>query len=100
MTRSRRYLAQTIMDPDYADNIAPLANTSTKAESLLHSLEQAAGGIGLHVNVDKMSTWVLIKSKYITSKIKQKHMSDYESIIKHRKTMNIYQKIISSLMRG
>ena len=31
-----------------------LANTPTQAESLLHSLEQAAGGIGLHVNVDKL----------------------------------------------
>ena len=48
--RSRRYPAQTITDADYADNIALLANTS---ESLLHSMEQAAGGIGLHVNADK-----------------------------------------------
>ena len=31
-----------------------LANTLTQSESLLHSLEQAAGGIGLHVNVDKL----------------------------------------------
>ena len=30
-----------------------LANTPTQAESLLHSLEQAAGGIGLCVNADK-----------------------------------------------
>ena len=31
-----------------------LANTPTQAESPLHSLEQAAGGIGLHVNANKM----------------------------------------------
>ena len=51
--RSRRYLAQTIMDVDYADDIALGANTPTQAETQLHSLEQAADGIGLHVNVDK-----------------------------------------------
>ena len=30
-----------------------LANSPIQAESLLHSLEQTAGGIGLHVNTDK-----------------------------------------------
>ena len=43
----------TIMDSDYADDIALQANTLTQAESLLHSLEQAAGGTGLHVYADK-----------------------------------------------
>ena len=52
--RSRRYLAQTITDADYADDIALLANTPAQAEFLLYSLERAAGGIGLHVNVNKM----------------------------------------------
>ena len=42
------------MNVDYIDDIALLANTSTQAESLLHSLEQAAGSIGLHINADKM----------------------------------------------
>ena len=51
--RSRRYSAQTIMDADYADDIALLANIPTQSESLLHSLEGAAGGIGFHVNADK-----------------------------------------------
>ena len=32
---------------------ALLANTPTQAKSLLHSLEQAAGGIGLHVKADQ-----------------------------------------------
>ena len=41
------------MDVDYADDIALLANTPAQAETLLHSLEQAAGGIGLHVNTDR-----------------------------------------------
>ena len=53
MARSVRYPVQTITDADYVDEIALLANTPTQAEFLLHSLEQAAGGIGLHVNSDK-----------------------------------------------
>ena len=52
-TRSRQYLAQTITDADYADDIVLLANTLTQVEFLLHSLEQAAGGNRLHVNANK-----------------------------------------------
>ena len=37
--RSRRYLAKTITDTNYADDIALLANTPNQAERLLHSLE-------------------------------------------------------------
>ena len=48
--RSRRYPAKTITDADYADDIALLANTPKQAETLLHSLERAAAGIGVHVN--------------------------------------------------
>ena len=54
MARSKHYPTETIMDTDYADDVALLANTPTQAEFLLHSLEQAAGGIGLHMNADKM----------------------------------------------
>ena len=38
---------------DYAEDIALLANTPNQAETLLHSLEWAAAGIGLHVNAHK-----------------------------------------------
>ena len=51
--RSRRYPTQTITDADYANDIALLANSPAQAEFMIHSLEQAAGGIGLHVNADK-----------------------------------------------
>ena len=51
--RSRRYSAQTITDVDYASDIAFLSNTPAQAETLLHSLKQAAAGIGLHVNAHK-----------------------------------------------
>ena len=51
--RSRSYPAKTITDADYADDIALLTNTPNQAETLLHSLERAAAGIGLHVNAHK-----------------------------------------------
>ena len=51
--RSRRYPAKTITDADYADDIEILANAVNQAETLLHSLEQAAAGIGFHVNAHK-----------------------------------------------
>ena len=51
--RSIRCPARTITGTDYADDIALLTNTPAQVESLQHSLEWAAGGIGLHVNADK-----------------------------------------------
>ena len=51
--RSRRYPAQTTTDADYAGVIVLLANAPNQAETLLHSLERAAAGIGLHVNAHK-----------------------------------------------
>ena len=51
--RSSRYPTKTITDADYADDIVILASTPNQAETLLHSLEQAAAGIGLHVNMHK-----------------------------------------------
>ena len=49
--RSRRYPAKIITD--YTDDIAILANTPNQTETLLHSLERAAAGIGLRVNAHK-----------------------------------------------
>ena len=37
--RSRRYPTKTIIDADYADDIAILVNTPNQAKTLLHSLE-------------------------------------------------------------
>ena len=51
--RNRRYPAKTIMNADYIDDIVLLVNIPTQPKSQLHSLELAAGGIGLHVNADK-----------------------------------------------
>ena len=50
------YPANTISDADYADyadDIAILTNTPNQAETLLHSFERAATGIGLYVNAHK-----------------------------------------------
>ena len=52
--RSRRYPTETITDVDDP-------NTPTQAESLLHSLEQTARGIGFHVNAEETCTCVLTK---------------------------------------
>ena len=49
----QRKEAKTITDADYANDIAILANTPNQAETLLHSLERAAAGIGHHINAHK-----------------------------------------------
>ena len=54
LKRTRWYLTETITDADYADYIVFLENTPAQAGSLQYILEQTAGGIGLHVNADKM----------------------------------------------
>ena len=51
--RGRRYPAKTITDAYYADDIVLLANTTNQAETLLHRLERAVAGIGLHVKAHK-----------------------------------------------
>ena len=51
--RSKRYPVKTITDADNTDDIALLANASTEAETLLHSLERAAASIGFHINPHK-----------------------------------------------
>ena len=52
-SNSRRYPATTITDADYADDLALMSDTIYDAEVLLHSLERAAGDIGLFVNAGK-----------------------------------------------
>ena len=48
--RSKWYPGQTNTDADYVDDIVLLANAPAQAETLLHSLEWAAAGIGPYVN--------------------------------------------------
>ena len=63
----KRYPAKTITDADYADDLALLANTPNQAETLLHSLERAAAGIGLHVNAHKTEYMCYNQSGNITT---------------------------------
>ena len=51
--RSKWYPAETMTAADYADDLVLLANTPDQTKSLLHSLKQAAGGIGLNLNANK-----------------------------------------------
>ena len=51
--RRRRYPEKAIPDADDADDITIMENTPNQAVTLLHSLEQAAARIGLHVNAHK-----------------------------------------------
>ena len=66
--RSRRYPAKTITDADDADDIALLANAPTQAETLLHSLERAAAGIGLHVSPHKTEYMYFIQTGDISTR--------------------------------
>ena len=50
---SRWYPAETMLNIDYADDLALLINTLAQAKCLLYSLEQAAGGIGIYVKANE-----------------------------------------------
>ena len=51
--RGRRYPAEKITDADYADDLSLFTNNIEEATKLLHSLEKAAGDVGLYVNAKK-----------------------------------------------
>ena len=51
--KSRKYPARTITDAGIAADRALLANAPTQAKSLLHSLDNVEGGIGLDDDADK-----------------------------------------------
>ena len=49
-SRSRRHPAVTIIDTDFADDLALISNTLEQAQLFLLSLESAAAQVGLHIN--------------------------------------------------
>ena len=67
--KGRRYLTQTITDVDEANGIVLLVNSLAQAETLLHSLEWAAGGIDFHVNADK-TKYICFNQRGIISTLK------------------------------
>ena len=56
------HIPQKLLLMQTADDRVLLANTPAQAESLLHSCEQATGGIGLYVNSDKIE--LMFQSKW------------------------------------
>ena len=47
------YHVETMTDVDYTDDLRLLENTPAQAEFLMHSLQQAAEGIGFYVDANK-----------------------------------------------
>ena len=50
-------------DTDYTNDLVLLANTPVQAKSLLHSMEQAAEGIGLYKNANKTALMCFLIKK-------------------------------------
>ena len=63
--------AETIIDANYPDDLALLSNTPAEAESFLHSLKRTTGGIGPHVNANKID-YMCSKQKGTTSILRSK----------------------------
>ena len=57
-------------DSDYVDNLALPANTSVQAESLRYSLEQATGGIGLHVDTSPIDWGCRIHQLHLCRRVR------------------------------
>ena len=57
--RSRRYPEIRLHDLDFADDIALLATSISKAECLLQSVEAASNAVGLHLNEGKTKTLLI-----------------------------------------
>ena len=84
--RSPRYSTKTITDADYADDIAILANTPNQTETLLHSLERAVAGIGLHVNAHKTEYMCFNQVGDISTPGRQVHLPRKQCLINRKRT--------------
>ena len=62
---------KTIIDANYIDDLALLINRPAQAESLLYSLEQAAGSTDLYMNVNK-TEFMCFKQKGAISTLSDK----------------------------
>ena len=56
-TRNRKYMTETMTDTDNTDD------TPVQVECLLHSLKEAARGIGFYMNAKRLSSYVLNQKK-------------------------------------
>jgi hypothetical protein len=57
--RSSRFPAVKVTDLDFADDLALISDTIEKVQRLPHDLETAASDIGLHVNNDLKTEFML-----------------------------------------
>ena len=95
-TKHRHYLAETIKDADYAEDLALLANSPTQGESRLHRMKQAARGISLYVNADKTEFMCFTQEGSISTEIRRPgHIFQQQYLIywkrgqyKHREDMD------------
>ncbi len=75
------------MHKDYADEIALLAKAPAQAETLLHSPERAAAGIGLHVNAHKTEYMCLDLNPQHLATVPQFSHADYSQQMEYSKTL-------------
>ena len=85
LAKERRYSALTITDTDYTDDIALLANTPAQSKTLLYGLEQAAGDIGHHINVDKTEYMCFNQRGDISETCGQVHLPRKQCLINQEK---------------
>ena len=90
--RSRRYIAQTITDADYTDDIALQANTPAQVESLLHNLERAAASTD---NADKME-YVCLNQRGDSSTLKSSSLKPVDKFIYQRSSISLTEKDINT----
>ena len=59
------HIPPKLLEVDYTNDLALLSNTLAQAESMLHSLEQAARYIGFYVNSDKTEFTYIKQDFYV-----------------------------------
>ena len=94
-------------DSDYADNLLHHANTSAKAEFLLHNLTQAAGSIGFDVKSNKIEYMCFKQKGVIFKPLKlvnqftylRNNISSTESVINISKMLTAIDRLISDKIK-
>ena len=95
--RNMRYPAETMKDADYAENLAPFTNAPDQAESLLHSLEQAAGGTGLYGNANKTEC-IYFKQNAAISTVIDKPLKPRNQFISLSNNISSTERVVNILL--
>ena len=88
-TKSRRYPTETMIDVDYADDLALFTNILAHPEFLLHSREEAEGGIGIYVNTNK-TEYISVKQEEAISTLSGKPLEFDQFTYLDSKVMSTY----------